>query len=470
MRSVRPALFLALIAGALFFAWRGAVVYETQTGWSPHAATLEQRIQLALREALPEGETPERAWNRALRTSLDPAVLPQPDLYLARSIAASLPSMAGRENLALAVLAEERGLSAIEADLRARPHWQRMRRLEQALEGRLAAEHAQGLEPPTLVFASDPVRRRYMRAERLYAPMLSGVETWFMSPGERTLRLDAIPGWAGRLDSPVELHGGTRGLIAEACALARERRREPGPCKTGFIAKPAPDPVRLTLAALAIAIEGGGIEGGEGAAAAARLLLAARSAGTLQPGMAAAIAGPVQGDRVAGAVLDELVELLEEAGAIYAQPARHEAELADAAMRGLAGDRAEELAGLAEDVSQLRGNVGTGQALRLLSYVGEPDDLAALNEIAAIAGPDTLALFHLKGERAPELFALTQDAPDRASGSARHWTVAALLTGLAFLLLLSARLGAMVEAARGGSSGVRRLAFRMESLILGKNI
>lgn len=468
-RTLRPALFLALIAGALYFAWRGAVVYEAQTGWSPQSATLEQRIEIAFARTVPDGQTPERAWNAALRASLDPAVLPQPDLYLARSLAGALGSIAGRERLALSILGEDRDLAQIEADLRARPGWQRRRRLERVLDARLDAARAQGLEPAELVFAHEIVRQRFVRAERLYARTLSGVEAWFIDPQGRSLRLDALPGWAGRT-GPAEVQSDGPALIAQACAFARDLRREPRACDTGFIVKPAADPVRLTLAALAVGLKGGAVEGEPGAVSGARLLLAAASAGILQPGMTAAIAGPSGADRPAGQLMEELMELLVIAGDVYVQPARHEVALGAAAARGLSGGRTDELAGLAAEVAQLRRHVGTGPALRLLEYVRSPDDLTALNAIAAIARADTLALFHLHGEEAGQLFALTQDAPDRAPGSARSWSVCAGLIGLALFLLVSARLGAMVEASRGTPSGLRRLALRMESLILGKNI
>ena len=125
------------------------------------------------------------------------------------------------------------------------------------------------------MFADPLVRERFAAADRLYARTLAGMEAWFADPAGRTLRLDRVPGWAGRLDRPVELRGGVQGLIAEACAALRDTPRATGACETGFIVKPAPDPAALNLAALAAALEADALEAGGGAAAGARLLLAA---------------------------------------------------------------------------------------------------------------------------------------------------------------------------------------------------
>lgn len=466
VRALRPALFLALAAGAVWYGWHGAVSYEARTGWSPQTATLERRVERAFRETVPEGAAPGDVWLAALRGSLDPARLPQPDLDLARSLAGALDPMVGRERLALAVLSEAGTPAAIEAELRARPDWQRRRRLDRALEARLEEARQAGLEPPELVFADPLVRERFAAADRLYARTLAGMEAWFADPAGRTLRLDRVPGWAGRLDRPVELRGGVQGLIAEACAALRDTPRATGACETGFIVKPAPDPAALNLAALAAALEADALEAGGGAAAGARLLLAARKADIMHPELAGRLAGDAGGQ---ARLLGSLAPFLEEAGEIYSQPVRSAAELGAAAGQGLAGTDVDGLTALAAGAAELRRRAGTGAALRLLAAVRTPHDLDRLNALAGVSGPQTLALFHLHAD--PEgLLDLADGAPRVRPEEIGAWRLSAGLAALALLLALSAPLGAHIEAATGTGSGLRAFANRTESLILRKKL
>lgn len=462
VRPIRPALFLMLIGAGVFLAWRAAVSFAGETGWSPATAGLDRRLDLAFASALPGSEDPRRAWEGEITRALDPGRHARPDLDLARSLAAALPRLAGEDRLALDVLSETAPRRSIEADLRARPAWQRQRRLERALASRLSEAEAAGLDRPELIFASELARQRYRRAAALFDPTLAGAERWFLDPRERVLRLDALPGFAPQLSSPVLLEGDVTALVREGCAAARANRLALPECGAIDPDRQA-DPAALTLAALVHA-SADGIER-EGA----RLLLAAHRAGALSAGMSGTFSGSARGGD-GERVLTALVDLLQEAATISAQPARYGGPAARAAREAFTRDRVARLSVVAREAGALRREVGALAALRLLGHAAGPEDIAGLGVIAAETGPATLALFTLHGDDAAALLGLTGEKRLAAPRAERLGLVALVLLMAAFALVLSAPAGRLIERLGGEPSGLRRAGDSARALILGRKV
>lgn len=467
-RTLRPALFLALVFAALFCAARAALVFEAETGWAPHHATLERRIAEAWAHAPGANEDARGFWAGALAHALDPANAPRPDIALARSYAGALDALVGRDALAMEVLGRERDRARLEADLRARPAWQRARRLEHALSAHLERAREDGLDPPELIFAPERERERFARASQLYGRTLAGAEAWMSDPAERQLRLDALPGW-NAAEPGALLHGDIRALVVAGCAMARENRLPIEACASRDIPAAAPDPAGLTLALLAAGLAQDSVRSGEGPAGGARILRAAHEAGWLRPGLLYVAAG----QRSSGhseRVLASLVPLLHEAEAAYDQPWRYRAMAGAAAREAFIYRRARTLAGLAGQAADLRREVGALDAIRLLAAAGGVDQLEALNAIADITGPDTLALFHAYRGGEERLFALVEDRRLDAPLAMRWLAVGLGFLVLAGLLLVSAYTGALADAVTGRPGLVRSLAWRAEGLILGKKV
>lgn len=449
-RPLRPALFLLLVAGGVFFVWRAAGQSEFAPGSGPE---IHQTYASSL-----QGRDVRAVWELEVARALDPLSQGRPDLDLSRSLLAALPILAGEERLALDILSETRPRALVEADLRARPAWQRQRRMARAYDAHLARAGAAGLDPPELIFAGEPVQLRYRRAAALYDRTHAAAGRWFLDPQERTLRLDALAGFGDEGD-PVLLHGDVSALVGEGCAAARANRLALAGCSAPVLAGATADPVALTLAAL-VQASSQDIER-EGA----RLLLAAQLSGRLQPGLADIIRGSRgEGEQV----LTALVDWLHEAESIAAQPARHAGPAADAAREAFSRQRLASLSALARQTGRLGREAGSLAALRLLEHAGTPVELERLAGIAEDSGSATLALFSLSGTGADQW--LSEAAPVRrpsplANGPA---LIAMVCFALALLLALSAPAGRLLDRVRGRPGGLRRIDDWARGLILGR--
>jgi len=463
--GLRPALFLGAVAAAIVFAVLAAQALPRPAAAPP---SLSAAIDNALHQAVPDGADRHRFWVDMLDGSLQAPRRTMPDIAQARSVARSYVALRGREQLALEWLADGRRLSHVEAELRAQPAWMRERLLAEAIESRLEAGRAQGLDPETLIFAPMNVRVRLQRAEALFGPALGDAEAWFVDPGGRALALDALPGLTPRTP---RLYGDVRGLVVRGCALLTQLTRPTGQCRVGFLPKPQADPV---LAGLSLAVAGAAPERRAGA----RIVKAAWAAGLLEATLAQELAfGP---DLVLGreAVLASAMPVLAEAGQAWTQPARFEtasvqamAEAARAA--GIDTERRDQVF---DAFTALRREVGALSALRLADTVRSVDDAERLARLAEAAEGRLLALHVFtrselltavdtrEAEPAEPLDVLAW--PERAQRFAGLSIVSVLLA----LSLLGLSLYSGLKRRRGGAPGLlERIDAIMSRLILGRN-
>lgn len=426
-------------------------------------------IDQAIYRAVPAQTDRHAYWADALAASLHASPQSMPDIAQTRSLAAAYIAMRGREALALDLLADGRRLSQVEAELRAQPAWRRERRLDEAVEARLEAGRAQGLEPETLVFAPRSVRLRLQRADALYGPALADAESWFVDPGGRALALGALPGLTPH---SARLYGDVRGLIVHGCALGALMNRSTGQCRIGFLPKPQADPI---LAGLALAVAGAAPERRAGA----RIVKAAWAAGLLDAALAEDIAfGP---DPALGreAVLASAMALLAQAGEAWTQPARFDAASSRAAREAARAARinTRERDRLFDAFTALRREVGALSAMRLADAVGHIEDAEELARLAEAADGRLLAVHALTGS---DLLAAIDTGEAEAiepldvlawPQRAQQYAALALATILAALGVLGLSLYCGWARRRGGAPGLlERIDAVMSRLILGRNI
>ncbi len=462
----RPALFLSLLAASVVFAGLAAQILPRPSAPPP---SLSLAIDRALFEAVPADADRHAYWVDVLEASLQVERRTMPDIAQARAVASAYMAMRGREALALELLADGRRRSHVEAELRAQPAWIRERRLREAVEVRLEAGRAQGLEPETLIFAPRVLRVRLQRADALFGPALSDAEAWFVAPGDRALALDALPGLTPRT---ARLYGDLRGLVVRGCALGALMNRPTGQCRIGFLPKPQADPV---LAGLSLAVAGAAPERRSGA----RIIKAAWAAGLLDASLAEEISfGP---DPVLGreAVLASAMPVLAQAGEAWTQPARFDTASARVAQEAGRAARinTRERDRLFDAFTALRREVGALSAMRLADTVRDIEDAEELARLAQAADGRLLALHAFKG---PELLAVL-DAGEAQEVErwdvwawprrAQHFAALSLAALLAALGVLGLSLYHGRKRRRGGSPGMfERIDAAMSRLTLGRNL
>ncbi|MCC5996144.1 MAG: hypothetical protein JJU18_07225, partial [Oceanicaulis sp.] len=389
--SARPAMFIGLLAGALWLTYDA--VTDSRGESAPPDVAREGVFGAGIGDGavlIPASARPLEFWETAIAQALEPGASRPPDLALAASLARALPDLKGRENLAFHVLAETRSAAHVNAELRARPAWERARRLDAALAARLA--EGAHLDPPELVFARTALVQRLERAKTLFGPALEAAETWFLAPRGAALHLPAFPGWRG-VDA-VTLYGDARDLASHGCALAASMGRRPAGC--AGVPSGLADPVLNGLLLQAVAAEGEAAPGW-------RLTAAAYASGHLDPDLARHLAlGP---DPVLGreALLASLTPLLVEADAVWAAPWRYQDAAQAAAREVIRAARlpSGEAHAIARALNQVRRTDGAAAALRTARWLAAPGDAARLARFAreragrmlafdALAGPDIL--------------------------------------------------------------------------------
>ncbi|KAA5804697.1 hypothetical protein F1654_01455 [Alkalicaulis satelles] len=455
---IRPAVFIALLAGAALSAREG----WSGTPMAPLAPdhSVETRIEAQLAASVPAGARPLDYWNAAMGQALASAPGRPPDIPLAASLARALPGLKGRDALAFHVLTRNRSPAHVNADLRARPAWERASRLESALTRRLG--QGAHLDPPELIFASPALVQRLERARALYGPALDSAEAWFLAPRGAALNLSALPGWGG--EGAAIVFGDGRDLAVHGCALLAAQGRRPGACAS--LPAGRADPVLAGLLLQTVSAAGEAAPGW-------RLIAGAYVSGHLDPDLARQLAlGP---DAPLGreALMASLMPLLVEAGGVWSQPWRYQDAVADAADEYARAARlpVEEAHAIAHALNAVRRSDGAIAALRSTRWLSSPRDAERLARIARAAPGQMLALDALAGPdilhavRTPVLAGARAPAP-RDQGLR---LAAFALAALAFLLVAAALSGAALARRTGRAGVLARLDAAMSRLILGRN-
>ncbi|MCW5725638.1 MAG: hypothetical protein KIS81_11885 [Maricaulaceae bacterium] len=220
LRAARPVLFAAACFAAALFAILIIERHGERLGLVSADAAIERRVRAALHAAVPAGEDRHAAWAARVEDALRGDEAGVPDLALARAWLAAAPDVIGRERLAadsLAAGAPAGARARMEADLRARPAWERTRDLAEAYAARLDEAREEGLDPPELVFAPPVLRSRYLREEALAARARpDGARPWDIAALARTpaevFRLRRVAEIAGPRAPALQAHLG-RGAL-----------------------------------------------------------------------------------------------------------------------------------------------------------------------------------------------------------------------------------------------------------------
>jgi len=455
----RPAIFLVLLGGALFFALKAAVDLDLEPPPRPEQERVAEAVEASVGDV--------RAWwAGALGAALNPAAGRAPDLVLAEALAPSLPSLVARNRLARLVLIEGgRSERHIEAVLRAEPAWLRDQRLEAALREQLEAGVRNGASPPELVFAPEPVSRRLQRARALYGPAVEAVETWFSEPGGRAFVLRAAPGLEGAPPGAA-LYGDVRDLLIQACALAEQAGRRIGQCRVVFLPKPDAD---LLVAGLAVAAAG--VDGQ--ARVGARVLKAAAAAGLANEGFMGSLVLGADTRLAREAILASAMPLMTEAGERYTRPvySAEDARDAAAAFARATGIDEQKRDRVFSHLGAVRRDAGALAAVRMAGIIKSEADAARLAGVAERYGRQTLALHQALGPGVLDLAGSAQ-ASQRREVSDAAWRNGGLAAGF---LLLAISLVVWVGLTgfyrmRGAAPGlVERVDGHVTRLILGRN-
>ncbi|WP_306015729.1 hypothetical protein [Oceanicaulis sp. MMSF_3324] len=459
---VRPALFLALCAGALISVYRALEAAPADSLRAPQ--TLSEQFDAALNAAVPaqDAEDTLSRWRTEIEQSLAPTLPGPPDLPRARSFASSLPALMGREALALYLMQNERRPELMRADLAAMPVWRREQIINGVLEGRQQSEGLVG-EPVWLREASPRAQQRYRRAQALYERSFQAAESWFHSPDGLALNLAALPGLApGLSPSQARVLPDARELIVQGCALARAQSQRVPACERAQLVLPEADPVR---AALALSLHDPALD-----PATVRLALAARAAGRLDgEWLASLMLGPPAREREMR-LLTALMPILADADQIHARPATCHARCAAAmaelhAMAGLDDGRRQSWFAAFEEI---RRNEDALVALRVSDVLDSRDDVQVLARLSAISEGRMLAGRILLAE---EMVTLSpSESFFRTDFDRPQLLLAALLALLAVAMLGIVLISGRIRRSGGSPGALERLDAEISRLILGRNI
>jgi hypothetical protein len=460
--ALRPFLFLCLCLGALLFAYRGAAHLPIEA--LVPAPTLAERFDAFMqREARAQsGGDVLSLWRAELDQSLALSRSGPPDLLRARSVAASLPAVMGRERLALYLMRGDRRPELMQADLAAMPVWRRRQIIEGVLAGRLETASSQP-DAVWLIEASDTVRRRYDRAQALYGPSLQAAEAWFHAPDGLAINLSAFPGvTTPEHDDPSLVLPDARELIVQGCALAQAQGQRVPACSRAGLSLPSADPVR---AALALSLYDPALE-----PASVRLALAARAAGRLEGRwLEELMLGPPAREREMR-LLTALMPVLAQADQYYARPetCAVACQAAMAEFSAAAGLDVNQRRDWFDAYDALRRQEGALVALRISDVMSVQGDVHKLVRLSAVSEGGLLAAHALLGRalmwiETPELFS-SRDY-DRA-----EFVFAAALAGLALALLGIVLISGHFRRSGGPPGAFERLDGEVSRLILGRNL
>ncbi|MEQ8434503.1 MAG: hypothetical protein RIA71_09695 [Oceanicaulis sp.] len=455
----RPAIFLILLAGALVFGARAASNLDLEPPQPPEHERLAEAVQASVGDG--------RAWwAGALGAALDPAIGGAPDLVLAEALAPSLPSLVAPDRLARRVIIEGgRSERHVEAVLRAVPSWRREQRLEAALSEHMDAGVRNGMSPPELVFAPEPVALRLERARALYGPAVDAVETWFSEPGGRALVLRGAPGLE-HAPPGAALYGDVRDLLIQACALAEQAGRRIGQCRVVFLPKPDANLLVAGLSVSATGVDGQALVG-------ARVLKAAAAAGLANENFIGPLVLGADPQLAREAILASTMPLISEAGERYTRPVYSAQDASGAAAAFARTTRIDEAQRdrVFAHVGAIRRDAGALAAVRMAGIIQSEADAARLAGVAERYGRQTLALHHALGPGVLDLARPAQFAQRREVSEAawRNGGLAAAFLLLAIGLVVWVGLAGFYRM-RGAAPGlVERVDGQVSRLILGRN-
>lgn len=460
--GLRPAVFLALILGGLWF-----LAAAVRVAPPPSAIPVETQDQMAAAfEAVEPGHRQRRSlWVDAASAALSSEGGNLPDAPLAQSLVRAAFMIEGGERVALEMLAEGRRPAALEADLRARPAQEREGRLHAALQDVVERGRAENLDPPHLILAPRALQTRLSAVRRLYGPALNDAEAWFAAPDGRALSLSRLPGFQAGSGA---LYGDARDVIVHGCAFAQAAGRRIGQCRVGFLPKPDADPI---LAGLALAVMGAQDQ----ARAGARIVKAAYAAGLMDRAFAERLAFGADAELGREALLAAVMPVLAEAGLAWTQPVRYGARLraaADEAAQAAHLDRSDR-ARVFTAVGAVRREAGALTAVRLTASLQTQADAEALARLARTDGPRLLALHHLSAGAFADLLSAQQSARtswrEQVGAAREELALSALLMISALFFLLSSLLAGYRRARGAGPGWLERLDGAVTRLILGKN-
>lgn len=458
----RPALFVVLLSGAVFWMYRGLGAAPVDA-FRP-APPLGQRFETALQNAAGEQSDADvlTLWRAELDLALRPGQAGGPDLLRAESFANSLPALMGRESLALYLMRQDRRPELMQADLVAMPVWRRQQIISGVLEARRQIAPP-GPAPVWLVEAPPTIRRRFDRAQALYGRSLRDAEDWFLRPDGLAINLAALPGVMapdrGRIPPVLP---DAREVIVQGCALAQAQQQRVPACERTGLVFPAADPVQ---AALALSLHDPALE-----PTPVRLALAARAAGRLQGDWLDRLMLGAPSRAPEMRLLTALMPVLADADRYYARP-----ETCVSAC-GQARSEFRQAAGLDLEAQQrwfeaydgIRRAEGALVALRTSDLLRQEDDVHALARVSNISDGRLLAGRILLEAHLVELGRVKNFfRPD--PGAPEFW-LAGLQFVLAMLLLGIVLIHGRLRRSGGAPGALERLDGKVSRLILGRNL
>ena len=460
--SLRPVVFVGLLAGAVVFAYRGLEAAPANT--LQFHTPLSDRFDAALHDAARRASAEDilSRWNAELAQSLRPGPTGGPDLLRARSFAASLPALMGEEKLALHLMRHERRPDMMQVDLIAMPTWRRHQIVTGVLEARREDARRQGVSPPWLIESDAGVQRRYARAQLLYAASLQAAEHWFVRPGSQALNLDAFPDLALSPAADRVVLPDAREVIALGCALARAHEQRVAACQR---ARPTPVAADAVRTALALSLFDADLE-----IPAVRMALAARASGRLEGDwLETLLLGPPTPERELQ-LLTALMPVLAEADRYYAQPdsARQACLQAMREFRARAGFDATAREDWFAAYDQVRRQEGALATIRVSHVLDEVAAVRRLQRVSTVSEGRLLAASVLLGA---ELTALEREQNNfSADIGDMNVVLAGGLAALAMLLLGIVLISGRFRRSGGPPGAFERLDGRMSRLILGRNV
>lgn len=426
-----------LVASLAIAAWF-AVQWLGQTGGLvAHVAPLPgeaERLSALVQAAVPDDVDARELWQNRLDEALRGDERRRADIDRFRSWAALGPDLIGRDRLALESLAGAAGPRALDAELRAGPAWQRRERLDAAWQDALAQGRALELDPPSLIFAPERLRRQAETRGFAWAVARSSGDGFFRGNHRGQFELRSVPALVAGNGADTRLYGGVRDLVIQICADPATRLAG---CDSPIIPPARAEPLALALAA----IEAGLVElpgRHHSMQSGAEMLIAARRAGRLNPEFEVWLA-----DRLALLVAaDQVHARLSEVGLRpdigFAAPARVTPQI-EALLDARTAPAAVEVASLLHDIAIVRAATSSFETIRLMAHIDTPAALADLQRIAGLAGPATLAVMEWLGPTAREALAEQPPRPV-AEPFVRQSLVMALVSALIVLLLTLIRM------------------------------
>ncbi|MBO6765081.1 hypothetical protein [Maricaulis sp.] len=389
-----------LILSLLAAGWFGGqwLIARGDLDPAPADESVSGRLPVAIASAVPPGMDARAFWEERLDAALDGDRRRRADIDRFRAWAALGPDLIGRDRLALEHLAGDGNTTALDAQLRAGPPWERQALMDRALADRLAAGRAAGLEPPELILAPERLRQRHERALFLWSIADTSARAFFQGRARGEFEMRSLPGLVSDdVAGDTRLYGGVRHFVIQACA---HRAAAFEGCDAAIIPDAPADMLAFSLAA----IEAGLVQlqiSPSVAMPGAEVLQAASRAGRLTEGFRTALEADLAAVLSSGEALVALSATGLRADIAFAAPDQTALLLRggiDARTREGAGGLSEML----RDIAAIRAQTSPAVAIRLLDGLAGPDDVRRLRGLVDVAGDRSLAVRELLGPRALE--------------------------------------------------------------------